>query len=112
VLTILLSDLKPSEIASGSGLATFLRTLGGSFAVSITTFLWDRRAATHHEQLTDLVTPYNPTSHQFLSQLGGAHSQQAYLQLNNIITQQGYQIAFNEVFYMMGWIFFGLFILI
>src|SRR3546814_2118321 len=30
VLTILLSDLEPHEIASGSGVATFFRTLGGS----------------------------------------------------------------------------------
>src|SRR5690606_28236844 len=32
MLQILLSDLAPHEIASGSGLATFVRTLGGSFA--------------------------------------------------------------------------------
>jgi hypothetical protein len=32
ILTILLSDLQQNEIASGSGLATFLRTLGGSFS--------------------------------------------------------------------------------
>ena len=35
-LSILLSDLPPQQIADGSGLATFLRTLGGSFAASLT----------------------------------------------------------------------------
>ena len=37
VLQILLTDLEPHEIAAGSGLSTFLRTLGGSFAASLTT---------------------------------------------------------------------------
>src|SRR5690606_5990808 len=51
ILTILLSDLEISEIAAGSGLATFLRTVGASFAVSLTTFLWTHRASLHHAQL-------------------------------------------------------------
>lgn len=45
VLQILLSDLEPHEIAAGSGLATFVRTLGGSFAASLTTYAWSASAA-------------------------------------------------------------------
>jgi DHA2 family multidrug resistance protein len=48
VLQILLSDLQPHEIAAGSGLATFMRTLGGSFAASLTTYAWTERGAVHH----------------------------------------------------------------
>ncbi|KAF1682260.1 MFS transporter, partial [Pseudoxanthomonas broegbernensis] len=47
-LTILLSDLQQDEIAAGSGLSTFLRTLGGSFSASITTLMWTRGAVNHH----------------------------------------------------------------
>ena len=108
VLSILLSDLQQNEIAAGSGLATFLRTLGGSFAASITTFLWDHRAIVHHAQLAEHITPYDPTATAAIDQLGGGDTQAAAGMINQMITQQGYQIAFNEVFHMLGWIFIGL----
>jgi len=108
ILTILLSDLQQNEIAAGSGLATFLRTLGGSFSASLTTLLWERRAVTHHAQLTEHITAYDPTAQQAIGQLGQGDPQVAGSMINGMITQQGYQIAFNEVFHVLGWIFLGL----
>ena len=106
VLTILLSDLHVNEIASGSGLATFLRTIGGSFAVSIITLLWTRRAAVHHAQLTESITPYNPIATEALNQFGPDKQPQALAYINGVITQQGFQISFNEVFFALSIIFF------
>uniref|UniRef100_UPI0026106389 DHA2 family efflux MFS transporter permease subunit n=1 Tax=Oleiagrimonas sp. TaxID=2010330 RepID=UPI0026106389 len=108
VLTILLSDLRQDEIAAGSGLATFLRTLGGSFAASITTFAWIRRADTHHAQLTENITRFDPQSRAALQNLGHGNTELGGRILNGMITQQSYQIAFNEVFHVLGWIFIGL----
>jgi DHA2 family multidrug resistance protein len=112
VLTILLSDLKQNEIASGSGLATFLRTLGGSFAASLTTFLWDHRAIVHHEQLAESITPYSPTAQSAITQLGRGDAKAGSAVINNMITQQAYQISFNEVFHVLGWIFVSLIVVI
>jgi DHA2 family multidrug resistance protein len=112
ILTILLSDLQQNEIASGSGLATFLRTLGGSFSASITTLLWERRAVTHHEQLAEHINVFNPTSQTALEHLGQGDTQAGASVINNMITQQGYQISFNEVFHMLGWVFIGLVLVI
>src|SRR5690606_30589263 len=53
VLSILLSDLEPHEIAAGSGLATFVRTLGGSFAASLTTWGWNQRTTILRARLTE-----------------------------------------------------------
>ncbi len=108
ILSILLSDLQQNEIASGSGLATFLRTLGGSFAASITTLMWDRRAVVHHEQLAESITAYNPIAQASMQQLGHGDAQLGGSVINGMITQQGYQIAFNEVFHVLGWIFIAL----
>jgi DHA2 family multidrug resistance protein len=105
VTVILLSDLKPNEIASGSGLATFLRTLGGSFSASLTTFLWDHRAIVHHAQLAEQITAYNPTAQAALSQLGQGSTPVGASVINAMITQQSYQISFNELFRMLGWLF-------
>jgi MFS transporter, DHA2 family, multidrug resistance protein len=105
VLTILLSDLNGNEIAAGSGLATFLRTLGGSFAASLTTYMWGHRAVIHHAQLTESFTPYNPASSRVIEQLGHGNVQMAAAQIERMITQQAYQISFNEISYALGWLF-------
>ncbi len=112
ILTILLSDLQQNEIAAGSGLATFLRTLGGSFSASITTLIWERRAVAHHEQLTEHITPYSPVAQQAMERLGGGDRQAAAATINQMITQQSYQISFNEVFHVLGWVFVSLIVVI
>lgn len=111
-LTILLSDLRQDEIAAGSGLSTFLRTLGGSFSASITTLMWTRGAVSHHEQLAEHITPYNPISQAAMTHLGAGDRQLGASMINDMITQQGYQISFNEVFHALGWIFIGLMLVV
>jgi DHA2 family multidrug resistance protein len=112
ILTILLSDLQQNEIASGSGLATFLRTLGGSFSASLTTLLWERRAVSHHAQLTEHITPFDSTTQTAMTQLGHGDTQLGSSMINDMITNQGYQISFNEVFHALGWVFVGLIFII
>src|SRR5690606_14100430 len=75
VLQILLSDLEPHEIAAGSGLATFVRTLGGSFAASLTAFAWIQRGAIHHAHMTENLSAHDPATVQTLTQLGGGDLQ-------------------------------------
>ena len=108
VLTILMSDLNTNEIASGSGVATFLRTLGGSFTASIVTSMWDHRATLHHARLSEHITLYDPVSQGASSLLGPDTGEQSLALVNQMITQQGYQMSFNEIFHGLGWIFLGL----
>lgn len=110
-LSILLSDLPPSQIADGSGLATFLRNLGGSFAASLTTWIWIRRANMHHAYLSESVSTYEPATRHALETMGGA-SNQAYAQLDSMVTSQAYMLSTVEYFYMMGWLFFALILVI
>ncbi len=105
VLQILLSDLEPHEIAAGSGLSTFLRTLGGSFAASLTTYAWTQRTAVHHAQLTEHIPATDPAMLHTVAQYGGGDLQQGAVVLNGIITQQSMQIGFNEIFHLLGLIF-------
>ncbi|MFT4197847.1 MAG: DHA2 family efflux MFS transporter permease subunit [Pseudoxanthomonas sp.] len=109
MLTILLSDLEPHEIAGGGGLATFVRTLGGSFSASLTTWAWNQRSTIHHAQLTERIDAHDPAMQQLVQQLGGdsgAGSGQALqhgaVLLNYMIGQQAAQIGFNEIFHLLG----------
>ncbi|MBD1552359.1 DHA2 family efflux MFS transporter permease subunit [Pseudomonas typographi] len=110
-LSILLSNLPPKLIADGSGLATFLRTLGGSFAASLTTWIWDRRMIMHHAYLTEDVTVYSPSTQQTLAQMGGPGSQ-AYAQLEQTVTGQAYMLSTVDYFTLLGWMFAALIVLV
>ena len=103
VLTILLSELEGPEIAEGSGSATFLRTVGASFAVSIVTYLWTRGGAASHAVLAEHIAPYNPLVQQGLADMGG-NLQLYAASINDVITQQGMQISFNQIMDGLGFI--------
>lgn len=105
VLQILLSDLKPHEIAAGSGLATFARTLGGSFAASLTTYAWTERGAVHHAQLTEHIGAHDPAMLATVTRLGGGDLQRGAFFLDRMIANQAAQIGFNEIFHLLGIIF-------
>ncbi len=109
VLTILLSDLEGPEIASGSGTSTFLRQLGGSFAASIVTFMWDRGAALHHAQLSRYINAYNPVAtHSAIARVTHGHPREALLAINRVITQQSFQMSFNDVMRVLAVVLFAL----
>jgi len=112
VLTILLSDLEGMEVASGSGLATFLRTLGGSFAASITIFMWNERTDVHHAQLTEHISVYDPAAMHSVQALGQGDLQRGAAMMDYMITRQASQIGFNEIFWALGWMFLGIIVLI
>lgn len=110
-LTILLSDLPPDQIADGSGLATFLRNLGGSFAASLTTWIWIRRANQHHAYLSESISTYEPATRDALNTLGGAGNQ-AYAQLEGVLNSQAYMMSTVDYFHMLGWVFMALILLV
>jgi DHA2 family multidrug resistance protein len=110
-LSILLSDLPPNQIADGSGLATFLRTLGGSFAASLTTWIWIRRADQHHAYLSESISTYDPATRHALTSLGGT-SDRAYAQLDQVLTGQAYMMSTVEYFTLLGWGFLALILLV
>ena len=107
LLTLGFSGLAPERIPAASGLMNFARISAGSFATSITTTLWDRRATLHHEQLVEHLTGANAAMTQAMAQLhaGGLTSQQGYALLNNLVDNQAYMLSANDIFYVSGFLF-------
>lgn len=101
----------PDQIADGSGLATFLRTLGGSFAASLTTWIWNRRATQHHAYLSENISLYDPATHETLAQLGGNTQANAAL-LDRMVQSQAYMMSTIDYFTMLGWLFLALLVII
>lgn len=106
--SIMLSDLKSEEISSGTGLSMFVRTLGGSFFVSITNALWNDRAVLHHSHLVERFTPGSTSTLDAARMLGHGDMQLALIRLERLITGQAYQISFNELHYAYGMLLLGL----
>ncbi|MDU3361629.1 MAG: hypothetical protein E7E35_29255, partial [Klebsiella sp.] len=109
--TIVLSNLHGNEVAEGSGLATFFRVLGGSFASSLTTWIWQRREVFHHANLTESVTQYNPAAMDYVNKMGGP-TQQHLAMIDQVVTQQAYMMSTIDYFWVLGWGFMALIIII
>ncbi len=113
LLTLGFSGLAPERIPSASGLLNFARISAGSFATSITTTLWDRRATLHHAQLVERLVS-NPQATQAMAQLHaeGLTSQQGNALLNHLIDNQAYMMSTDDIFYVSGILFVAMIFLI
>ncbi|HKZ11833.1 MAG TPA: DHA2 family efflux MFS transporter permease subunit [Rhodanobacteraceae bacterium] len=107
ILTIALSDLSGREVAAGSGLMTFVRSVGGSFSASITTYFWARGGVTNHASLAEHINVYDPQVQQAATANGGTLHRFASM-INGEITRQAVQISFDNLFYIFGWIIIAL----
>ncbi|MCS2162273.1 DHA2 family efflux MFS transporter permease subunit [Scandinavium sp. H11S7] len=109
--TIVLSNLNGNEMADGSGLATFFRVLGGSFASSLTTWIWQRREIFHHANLAENVSQYHPAAVDYVQKMGGP-TQQHFAIIDKTIEQQAYMMSTIDYFWLLGWGFMGLIVII
>ncbi len=114
LIAMSLSGLPGNRVASASGLTNFLRILGGSFGTSLSITLWDRREALHDYRLTEHITAYNPVSQHGLAELQrlGTDPLAAMEATARMISQQAFMLATNDLFWLSGWIFLGLLLLV
>ncbi|MDQ0590293.1 DHA2 family efflux MFS transporter permease subunit [Variovorax paradoxus] len=107
LVTITLSGLTPDRIPAASGLSNFLRITAGAMGTSITTTLWENRAALHHSQLAESVTQGNNAATSAMSGLAssGLSTEQVLGQINRIVDQQSFMLATNDIFYASAILF-------
>ena len=107
---IVLSGISPDKIPAASGLSSFVRIVAGSFGTSISTTVWQDRAAIHHAQLAESISSSNTVAMQTLEGLSqlGMSSEQALAQVNRLVDQQAYMLAANDVFFASALIFMAL----
>jgi DHA2 family multidrug resistance protein len=111
LISIVISGLPGYRIASALGLANFFRILGGSFGTSISVTMWDDRSTLHRSQLMEQINYFNPLSNEAVQQLNnvGYTGLTAYGKLTESVTQQAFMLSTNDLFWLAGWIFVGLF---
>mgnify|MGYP006955204608 FL=1 len=94
--------MKGPQIAAASSLSNFLRVFMGGVGVSIVTTTWEKREALHHTQLAEQITPYSHATREAVQGMmqAGMSEQQAYGSIVRSISQQGFIIGSNEIFWV------------
>ena len=100
LVTLIMSGLPPERIASASGLSNFARITAGAFGTSITTTLWENRAALHHAELAESINGASIATQQALSGLAsqGLTPEQGLAYINRQVDQQAFMLSANDIF--------------
>jgi len=114
LVTLTLSGLPPELIPAASGLSNFARITAGAFGTSISTTLWENRAAMHHSELTEFISNSSVATNQALSGLAaqGLNKEQGLAYLNRMIDQQAFMLSANDIFLASAALFIGLIVII
>lgn len=106
LVTISLDSIAPQRIPSASGISNFSRITAGGFAASITTTLWDRRAALHQSRMAETSSAYDPTlqhATQTLHQFGFTDPQ-SYAMIVRTLENQAYLMSSIDLFWISAWL--------
>jgi DHA2 family multidrug resistance protein len=106
MITILLDGIPPPRIPSASGVSNFVRIIGGGFAASLVTTIWDRREALHQSRLADQTTIFSPTLQAAIANMHrlGLPELGAQAAITRTMVGQSYVLAADDIFWASGWI--------
>ena len=99
--SITLSEITENDMASASGLFSFMRNLGNSIGTSLSIVYWDHMMAKHHETLVSNINTANHNYINYISKLGGSIKGTAAL-VNGIITKQSAVMGLNDIARLSG----------
>jgi DHA2 family multidrug resistance protein len=104
---ILLSGVRPNDLASASGLSNFVRTMAGSISTAVTVWMWNRRTDYHHTVLTEHIRNSSTGWSQYQSGLTdqGITGNGALQYVDHVIGSQAATLAVNDVFFGLACIF-------
>jgi DHA2 family multidrug resistance protein len=107
LVTITLSGLPPDKIPAASGLTNFARITAGAFGTSIATTMWEDRASLHHAQLAEAVNGGSVAAQSAIGGLGGSglSHDQVLGAINNLVNQQAFTLAADDIFYVSAAMF-------
>jgi DHA2 family multidrug resistance protein len=105
--TLVLGGLAQERLPAATGLSNFVRITAGAIGTSITTTLWESRAAMHHHHLVERLSLGDPVAGETLAGMvaAGLSPEQALAQINRLIDQQAFTRAADDIFLASALIF-------
>lgn len=105
LISMNVQDISQDGLPSAAGIFHFVRAMIGGVGTSVFTTQWIRRTIFHHERIGGSLTPFNPFT-------PPATNEASLAQLNASLDQQSSILALNDSFFLMGWLFVGLIVLL
>jgi MFS transporter, DHA2 family, multidrug resistance protein len=105
LIQLSVSEIPNTSLPSATGIFHFVRSMVGGIGTSVFTTLFQRRTIFHHHQVGSVLTPYNPL-------LAPTMDEKSRALLNNGLDVQASMLAINDAFFLMGWLFIGLIVLL
>lgn len=112
--TIATGNIEAEQAGSASGLFNMMRNLGGSIGIATLSTFLSRREQFHSARIGEAVSSYSPATQQRIEQLTQTFisrgsdavtaSQQAIATIDNIIRREAYVMAYNDCFYLIGFV--------
>ncbi|HET7267239.1 MAG TPA: DHA2 family efflux MFS transporter permease subunit [Oleiagrimonas sp.] len=104
---VILSGLRPDQVANASGLANFCRTIASSISTALTVTLWQHRSDYHHAMLAERITPSSEATTQYMQKLQqlGMDAQHAWAMVGNLLRRESMTLAVNDVFWACAVLF-------
>ncbi|HJV27396.1 MAG TPA: DHA2 family efflux MFS transporter permease subunit [Aromatoleum sp.] len=105
-----LSGLPPERIPAAAGLSNFFRITAGGMGASISTTMWDDRAAMHHAHLVEHISVFDSATSQTLQGMSalGLDPAQAMGMIERQVTRQAYMLSATDLFWGAGILFLAL----
>ncbi len=109
-------NIPKEEMGNATGIFNLLRNLGGSFGTAFGTTLLSQRSQFHQNFLVEYINPFNPLFQsrfkEVLEFIGDGSSwidqQRVLLLFYKEVLRQASMLAFNDVFWIFGWMTIGL----
>lgn len=108
LVAISLAPIPADKLASASGIFNFTRLVaGGGVGTSLFVSMWNRWHQYYHARLSETVTIYNDTTNQFFNRLKTLNifSPESYKITDDLMNNQAFMLALNDIFYLAGWLF-------
>jgi MFS transporter, DHA2 family, multidrug resistance protein len=100
-------DIPTAQLPDSTGLFHYVRVIAGGFGTSAFVTLWTRRTIFHHERIGETITAFSPQPEKAFNTLASMHieGKAALEMINHQVDQQAALLALNDCFYLMGWLF-------
>ncbi len=113
IFTMISESTGPDAWIDAFDIFQVLRSLSSALGVAFFTIAWQRRSVFYHERLGENLNAKSVAAQTFFNQVETLHVPGDPLaQLNDYLDRRSSSLALDDIFYLMGWILAGLFVLI
>ena len=110
LISMAMSELRPDQLPAAAGLNNFVRLSAGAFGTSVTTTVWEDRAAMHHARLAESVDAGGRAAQGTFDALSaqGLGPQQALGLVERLADQQAFMLSANEIYFGSAMLYLAL----